>query len=454
MTAPGQHDPSLLFGICARILKLVGERAEAEVTVSSGRSALTRFANSFIHQNVAEDGQWARVKVIADGRIATAGTSLLVTGLDAMVERALDAARFRPVDPDWPGLAPPMPAPPTPDGVYDPDTHIAPPQARAEVVRQFVAAGADSGDGVALKAAGYCQTGGHEVAFANSAGQQLWGHTTRAVIEGIHRTADADAGGQQVAARIGDLDGAATGRRAAGKARRSVELIDVEPGDWEVVLEPNSVVDVLACITGHGFNAKHHAEGRSFVHLGEQQMDPSLSIFDDALDPRIIGLPFDAEGTPRRRLDLVQSGVSAALCHDRRTAGEAGTESTGHAVPGGEMAGPIPNHVFLQPGERTPEDIVAGVERGLLVTDFWYTRILDPKTTVVTGLTRNGTFLIENGQVTKAVRNLRFTQSYIEALAPGNVVAVGNDGRLAGESQFFAPTVHLKSWHFSGGAKG
>jgi predicted Zn-dependent protease len=449
-SAQGHHDPTLLLDICARVLGYVEERAEAEVTVSSGRSGLTRFANSFIHQNVAEDGQWARIRVIAGGRIATAGTSLLATGLPGMVERALDAARFRPVDPDWPGLAPPLPAPPTPDGVYDADTHVAAPQARAEVVRQFVAAGADDG----FTAAGFCQTAGHEVAFANSAGQRLWGHTTRAVIEGIHRTAEADAGGQQISARIGDLDGAATGNRAAGKARSSLELIDVEPGDWEVVLEPNSVVDVLVFITGHGFNAKRHEEGSSFVRLGEQQMDERISIFDDALDPRIIGVPFDAEGTPRRRLDLVLAGVSTALCHDRRTAKAQGAESTGHGVGGGESVGAVPTHVFLQPGPTPPQDIIAGVERGLLVTDFWYTRILDPKTTVVTGLTRNGTFLIENGKVTKAVRNLRFTQSYIEALAPGNVVAVGNDGRLAGESHFFAPTVHLKSWHFSGGAKG
>jgi predicted Zn-dependent protease len=94
------------------------------------------------------------------------------------------------------------------------------------------------------------------------------------------------------------------------------------------------------------------------------------------------------------------------------------------------------------------------VERGLLVTDFWYTRILDPKTTVVTGLTRNGTFLIENGKITGAVRNLRFTQSYVDALAPGNVLGIGNDARLAGESHYHVPTLHLGKWHFSGGAKG
>jgi predicted Zn-dependent protease len=179
-----------------------------------------------------------------------------------------------------------------------------------------------------------------------------------------------------------------------------------------------------------------------------------LTIFDDATDPRAIGVPFDAEGTPRRRIDLVRNGVSANLVHDRRTALAQGTQSTGHAVPGGEISGPFPTNVFLESGDRSPEDIIGAIERGLLVTDFWYTRILDPKTQVVTGLTRNGTFLIEDGKVTRGVKNLRFTQSYAEALAPGNVVAIGNDGRLAGESHFFAPTLHLRSWNFTGGARG
>lgn len=440
----------ILLDTCERVLALVGDRAEAEVTITSGRSALTRFANSFIHQNVAEAGQWARLKVVVDGRLATAGTSRLATGLKDLVERALAAAQLRPVDPGWPGLAPAAEAPES--VAYDEATHLAAPELRAEVVEGFVRAG----DGLPLHAAGFCSTAGHETAFANSVGQRLWGRISHAMVEGIQRSAALDGGAQQISARIADLDGAAAGRRAADKARRDPDPIDLEPGGWEVILEPNCVTDILDFLTGHGFNAKHHAEGQSFVRVGEAQLDPRISIYDDATDPRAIGTPFDAEGTPRGRLDLVVDGVSAALCHDRRTARAAGpgVHSSGHAVPGGESAGPIPSHVFLQPGDRTPDALIASVERGLLVTDFWYTRILDPKTTVVTGLTRNGTFLIENGRVTRAVRNLRFTQSYSEALGPGNVLGIGNDARLAGESEFHSPTLHLRSWNFTGGARG
>ncbi len=443
MTHEGRE---LALAMCARVLDLVADRGEAEVTVSSARSGLTRFANSFIHQNVAEDGVWVRLKLVVDGRMATATTSRVATGLAEMVERAVEAAQLRPADPDWPGLAPPASVPETHS--YDEATHVAAPDLRAGVVQGFVQA--DPG----LLAAGFCETSGREVAFANSAGQQAWTRTSQAMVEGIHRTPGGDGGAQQISARITDLDGPAAGRRAAEKARGGNDPIDLQPGTYEVVLEPNCVADILNFLTGHGFNAKRHAEGQSFVRLGEAQLDPAISIFDDATDPRCIGLPFDAEGTPRRRVDLVAGGVSTALVHDRRTARQAGTESTGHAVPGSEVMGPVPTHVFLEPGERPPEELIASVERGLLVTDFWYTRILDPKTQVVTGLTRNGTFLIEGGSIKGAVRNLRFTQSYLEALAPGNVLAVGNDGRLAGETEFFAPTLHLRSWNFTGGARG
>ncbi|MDQ3979012.1 MAG: TldD/PmbA family protein [Actinomycetota bacterium] len=437
-----------LLVVCDRVLELVGDRAEAEVTVRSGRSGLTRFANSHIHQNVAESGRWARLKVIVNGRQATAGTSRLTAGLESLVERALRAADLRPVDPGWPGLAPPASAGSGPDERYDEVTFLAEPDLRAEIVHAFV----EEGDG--LEAAGFCETGGSVHAFANSAGQRVWFPWSRAVIEGIHRSPGSDGSGQQISARVDRLDGSAAGRAAAEKARRGEDALELEPGSYEVILEPAAVVDMLDFLTGHGFNAKHHAEGRSFVELGRAQFDPQVSIFDDPTDPRSLGYPFDAEGTPCRLLDLVRSGVSVALAHDRRTAAAVGTGSTGHAVVGGEISGPVPTSVFLQPGDRSPASMIAAVDRGLLVTEFWYTRILDPKTQVVTGLTRNGLFLIEDGKVTSGVRNLRFTQSYVEALAAGNVLGVGNDGRLAGESQFFAPTVHLRSWNFTGGARG
>jgi predicted Zn-dependent protease len=226
----------------------------------------------------------------------------------------------------------------------------------------------------------------------------------------------------------------------------------LEPGRYEVVLEPSCLANMLEFLRD-GFNARTFAEGRSFVELGEGQLDPSITLWDDATDPRAISRGFDAEGTPKRRLDLVRAGVPVALCHDRRTAAKAGTESTGHGMAGGESAGAWAQNLFMAPGARSPGELIASVERGLLVTEFWYTRILDPKTQVVTGLTRNGTFLIEGGRVVGGVPNLRFTQSYVDALRPGNVLGIADDARLF-NGTYHVPTVRLASWNFTGGAKG
>ena len=158
---------------------------------------------------------------------------------------------------------------------------------------------------------------------------------------------------------------------------------------------------------------------------------------------------------------MVEAGVSMGLVHDRRTAARAGTVSTGHAIGGGERFGAYPTNVFLGRSGGPPapasggslDEVVGAMARGLLVTDFWYTRILDPKTEVVTGLTRNGLFLVEDGRVSHGVRNLRFTQSYAGALAPGHVKAIAADARLVNSSAF-VPSLHLASWNFTGGARG
>lgn len=429
--------------IAARLVDLVGDRAEAEAACATGRSALTRFANSSIHQNVANDYVWARVRVAVGGRVASASTDRPTEeGLERLVERSLAAAGMRAVDPEWPGLAPPAPAPQT--HAYDEATHLAAPALRAQVVRDFVDAGPE------LRAAGYVDSNGSFSAFANSAGQRLLGRSSSSTIEAIHRTATSDGRGWQSSSRLSDIDGGAAGRTAADKARRGDDLVDIEPGRYEVVLEPFCLANMLEFLRD-GFNARTVEEDRSFVKLGEAQFDPAVTLWDDATDPRAISRGFDAEGTPKRRVDLVGDGVSLALCHDRKTAAKAGTESTGHGF-GGDMGG-IATNLFMAPGTQTVEELIGSVERGLLVTEFWYTRILDPKTQVVTGLTRNGTFLIEGGEIVGGVPNLRFTQSYVDALRPGNVLGVAGDARLF-DGTYHVPTVRLGEWNFTGGAKG
>jgi predicted Zn-dependent protease len=313
-------------------------------------------------------------------------------------------------------------------------------------------------------------------AFANSAGQTATGQTSEAGMDGIARLDGSDGVARLATVRLSDIDGAVLGARAMAKARAGTEPVELPPGRYEVVLEPAAVGDLLENLSFYGFNGKALVERRSFVHFGEQQFDPSVTLVDAGPDADSPGQPYDAEGTPKRRLMLVDGGVTLAVAHDRRTAARAGTQSTGHALPGGGSWGPIPTNLHLVPGKPTTgsddavtevdgpvadssvADLLSRVEHGILVTDFWYTRVLDPMTLVITGLTRNGVWLIEHGQVTTPVRNFRFTQSYPQALSPGAVRGVGAHATplpgILATATACAPALHLASWNFTGGASG
>lgn len=452
---------------CERVLDMVGDRAEALVRVASTRGGLTRFATSFIHQNVAEDATTVAITLAVDGRVASATTT--DTG-DAALSRLLDAtlaaAQVRPADPYYAGLAPPSDT--SVVDHWDDATADADPAARAAVVAAFVDAvgGGGGGGGKAAggaggaQAAGYCATTATVVALATSAGLRRSGRTTSADLSGVARIDGAEGRGGRIAASLAALDGSAAGTQAGDTARAALDPVELDAGEYEVVLEPGCVASILDLFSLYGFNAKMHAEGQSFVHLGDEQFDPAIALWDDVGDPRAIGLGFDADGVSRRRLDLIDAGRSVALAYDRRTAHREGAEPTGHGM-GDASSGAVCTNLFLAPGDRSHADLVAGVERGLQVHGFWYLRPLDPKTLVVTGLTRGGVFLIEGGRVTRSVANLRFTQSFVAALGPGRVLGIGADAALAagdlssiyGFAHHVTP-LHLRSWRFTGGASG
>ena len=436
------------------VLQRVRDRAagaEAEVTIREGQEALTRFANGFVHQNVASEVHAVELRVALDGRSAAASLEGRLTddALARLVDGVLEAARVRPPDPDWPGLAPVAAAPEVDH--WDDATAQASPDDRAARVAAFVAAA----DG--LSTAGAFDTAGLRVAYANSAGQRLTGRWTSAALDGIARTTTSDGSARRAAIRLADIDGGALGAGAAAKARGAAEPTDIEPGRYEVVLEPQCVANMLEFLFAHGFNGRAVTDGTSFVRLGEAQFDAAISLADDATHPDTLGVGFDIEGTPKQRVRVVDHGVTRAVLHTRRTAATAGTTSTGHAGRDAFIPGAQPSNVILDPGARSQAELVGGMRRGLLVTDFWYTRILDPRTQVVTGLTRNGVWLIEGGEIVRPVRNLRFTQSFLDAFGPGNVLGIGAQPALiSGHSvgSYLVPAVHLAAWNVTGNARG
>jgi predicted Zn-dependent protease len=432
------------------LVRAAAPSAEAAVSVDRTELWLTRFATSFIHQNVADSSTSITLTVHVDGRTTVASTTLTDgDGLRALVERTVGATRLAPLDAAWPGLLPPTPL--AGSGTVDPSVLAATPADRAAIVRAFVQAAGG------LETAGYCRTRHWTGAYANSAGQLVEGEATAADLDGIARNDGADSATRISSTRMSDLDGAALGERAGRNARAQASAVELPAGEYEVVLLPEAVADLLTNFSLYGFNGKQHNEGRSFARIGEAQLDPAITLVDDPVSPGRIGQPYDGEGTPRGVLTLVDGGVTTAVAHDRRTATKAGTTSTGHYYSDVSW-GPMTDNLVLSPGSSSVEDLIRGVRRGLLVTDLWYTRVLDPRQLTLTGLTRNGVWLIEDGEIGTPVQNFRFTQAYPQALAPGRVLGVG-DTAIAqparwGLASWTGPALRLASWNFTGTASG
>ncbi len=419
---------------------------ETEVLISHVDSALTRFANSTIHQNVAETNTLVRVRVAVEQRVGTASTNdLRPEALRALAGEALSTARFAPVNPDWPGLPAPQSIAPVDAWVeataqYGPDERAA---QVAVICHQARAAGAQAFGAFTIERS--------ELAVANSHGVWAYQPGTRADLNTVIMAGDGSGYGSFASRDVSGLDVAAVAARAVEKALRSRNPRTIAPGEYAVILEPKAVADMLQTFAAHSFNAEVVQEGRSFMGLraGQPVMDPRIFLWDDGHDPSGLPLAFDHEGVPRRRVDFVVGGVAQDVVYNSLTASKDGKTSTGHAVAG--SSAPLPLHWFMAPGDATVEDMVATTERGVYVTRFWYTRVVHPMEVVVTGMTRDGTFWIEKGEIAYPIRNLRFTQSYLQAL--NAVDCIGRATSLEAGSFFGhgrVPALKLHSFSFTG----
>jgi predicted Zn-dependent protease len=254
---------------------------------------------------------------------------------------------------------------------------------------------------------------------------------------------------------VSDLDAEALGRVALDKALRSREPTDIEPGAYTVILEEEAVADMLFTLGYLGFGALSVQEGRSFMngHFGERITGENITIWDDGLDPRGLMQPFDYEGVPKQRVTLVERGIARGVVYDSFTAGrEADQESTGHSLPAPNTFGPFPSNLFMAPGVATKAEMLASTERGIWVTRFHYTNPVHPVQTVLTGMTRDGTFLVEDGEIVRPLKNLRFTQSILEAF--GRADMVGDQLQLVssgwGGTGLCVPALKIRDFQFTG----
>jgi PmbA protein len=420
---------------------------EAEAVVSVDRAQLTRFANSEIHQNVAETNGSINLRVAIGKRVGVAASNRLDDeGLRRLAETAVAIARNSAELEDWAGLPDPTPILDRPAGWSD-ATAAASPEQRAEAVRLVIAAADDAG----VRAFGSCSTGTEELAVANSKGTAAAGRRTEAQLLTVTMAADGGSGyAEQAGVDIGSIDAAAVGREAADKARATANPVAVEPGDWTVVLEEYAVVDILSMLSFVGFSGLAVLEERSFAEPGKVIGSELVTIVDDPSEPGAMPMAFDYEGVAKQRVVLVERGVCRDVVWDAQTAARAGRTSTGHGLPAPNPYGPFPLNLVMDAGATPRDELVAGMDRGLLVTRFHYTNPVHPKLAIVTGMTRDGTFLVERGRIVAPVRNLRFTQSYLAALA--GTVAVGRERRtIRGDfGGVLVPPVRIEGWTFTG----
>jgi PmbA protein len=256
-----------------------------------------------------------------------------------------------------------------------------------------------------------------------------------------------------------ELPAASLGQEAIWKAERGRNPRDIEPGEYTVVVDPYVTEDLLHMLNFYGMSGLAYQDGRSWMNdrLGQQAMSPLVSIWDDGLDRSGLPMPFDFEGVPKQRVEIVSQGVVKGPVYDRSTAHKASLHSTGHALPPnlgamGRSLGPIALNLFMAPGTSSVEEMIRSTERGLYITRFWYTRLVHPRECVVTGMTRDGVFLIEKGELAHPVKNLRFTQAYVQALA--EVEAVGRERRLLksefGSQAICSPALKISRFNFTG----
>jgi PmbA protein len=423
---------------------------QTEVVILAGDSYLTRFANSTIHQNVAETDTEVRIRVVLGKRVGVVTTNNLDDeALTQTLENALAIARLQPENPDFKSL--PGPQPIVEMAAFSEATANCSPEQRAKGAGAICLMAREMG----VVASGALTTAALEIAVANSLGVSAYHSTTYADINTVVMS-DTSAGyASALALDVNDLDFEATGREAVEKCLHSRNPRALEPGKYTVILEPYAVQDFVQMMSFTGFGAVAMQEGRSFMagKIGQQIVDPRISIWDDGLSPDTIPWPFDFEGVPKQRVDLIEEGVARGVVYDSyRADKEEGKESTGHALPAPNPMGPLPLNSFMAPGDATLEEMIANTERGLYVTRFHYTRPVEPTKVIITGMTRDGTFLIEKGEIAYPVKNLRFTQSYLEAL--NRVDAIGNEPRmligLGGVVRTSVPALKLNEFTFTG----
>jgi len=450
-----------LLEISEKAVKVALKKGAGQAQVASFLldTALTRFANSQIHQNVASKTGGVAIRVITKKKIGALRANTLDEGkIGDAVEKALSIARVVPPNKDFRSLPSPQKWTPI-KGAFDSETAACTAEFRADRVKDIVQK-AHSKSRHVKSVAGSFSTGSSSFAISNSLGVSAYAQISLAsvnvtVISEV--TGSQGFGSDEQHSRfVKELDHIHVADEAAEKSIRSVKPIKIQPGEYETVLSPRASGTFVSFLGYMGFSATTYQDGQSFVkyHLGEQAFDEKLTVKDDSRDHlTLYTVPVDGEGVPKKPLQLIDQGVVSeeSICYDSFTAGkEKGRKSTGHSPPPivmffGPMR-PFPINMIASSGDASTEEMIKDTKRGIFVTRFHYTNPVDPTKAILTGLTRDGTFLVENGELSQPVMNLRYTDSMLTALK--NIDMIGKEPRRTGDTT--TPAMKLRRLRFTG----
>jgi predicted Zn-dependent protease len=427
-----------------RLAAAMGVR-ETEVQIDENIEALTRFANNAIHQNVAERGLVVSIRTVVNKRTARVTTNRVDEhALRRALESAVSLSCQQPKDPHLLPLLEKQKYRTV--GRFHPGTANLSAEDRARAVKSACQLAEERSQ----VAAGIFSSGQNQCLLANSRGLAAFHRQTHATFSITMQQGSAASWAKGNAGDYRKFDPAKLARTASDKATRAQEPVELEPGRYTVILEPPAVLDLVGFLF-YDFAATSVADKRSCFsgRVGKAVLGKNIDISDDVYHPDQLGVPFDGEGVPKRRVQLVERGVVKSLVYSRQAAKQAKVRATGHGFPLPNEYGEAPMNLVVGGGDVPVEKMIASTARGLLVTRFWYIREVDPYEKVMTGMTRDGLFLVEKGRVTKAVRNFRFNQSILGMLQ--NVECLGPALRAAGEESFemVVPPMKVGAFQFS-----
>lgn len=440
-----------LFEIFEKAVKS-SKADQTELVFVGSTSGLTRFANSTIHQNMNEANNTVYVRAVKGKKIGVASTnSLKLNDLRAAIKNAVEIAKFQKEMEYFPGLPGPKDYPKI-DTYVDATAGFGPKDRARHIKKVFVRANRRK-----FTTAGSFATGDGEVAVFNTNGVRCYQNLTTANLQVIAMSPDSSGFAVGLSRNVEDIDPVAIADTAVEKAFKSKRPKPLKAGDYEVILEPAATAAIMEWVNYIGFGSKTFHDKTSFLsdNVGHKVMDDSVTIYDDGLDTSALAMPFDFEGVPKKKVVFVENGIGKGVVYDRNYANRYGKESTGHALtPDSHGEGAIPLNIFVAPGKEKLADMILSVESGILVTRFHYINgFIDTPKAVLTGMTRDGTFLIKNGKIKHGIRNLRFTDSMLRSFQ--TVKGISSDQHLIPSwwdavGCISAPSVHLGSFKFTG----